>query len=56
MMYTYIINITIYEICIHDLLEFELKTSPRHANVFAIKLHNLFLVKYMELSILSSQL
>jgi hypothetical protein len=47
MMYTYTINITIYEIRIHDLLDFDLKTSPRHVNVFAIKLQNLFLVNYM---------
>jgi hypothetical protein len=53
MMYAYIINITIYEIHIHDLLEFELKTSLRNANVFVIKLHNLFLIKYMQLFILS---
>jgi len=49
MISTCTIHITTYKIYIHDLFKVEPKTSWKHANAFAIKLHNLLLVKVVQL-------
>ncbi len=49
----YIVYMTTYRFYTHDLPKFEPKTSWRHFNAFAIKLHHHFLMKGLQLFVLS---
>jgi hypothetical protein len=53
-MYMYIIYITIYDIHIHVLPKFEPKILLKHPNAFAIKLHNILLLKDVHFFLLPS--